>query len=78
MLNRGRSRSGRLSRALAAASVLLAALPGTAGSLHSAPFGNLESGVMQTLSVPLDHRHPEAGSRPIRYELGHHLMSSTL
>jgi hypothetical protein len=23
-----------------------------------------------TVSVPLDHRHPEAGSRPLRYELG--------
>jgi pimeloyl-ACP methyl ester carboxylesterase len=25
---------------------------------------------MRTLSVPLDHRHPESGSKPLRYELG--------
>jgi hypothetical protein len=70
MLKTGRSRWRRLSRGLAAVSLWLAAMPGTAGSPNPPPPQNLEAGVMHTLSVPLDHHHPESGSRPIRYELG--------
>jgi hypothetical protein len=70
VLKSGPSRSSRLSRGLAAVSVWLAVMPVSAGSPNSEPPGSPESGLMRTLAVPLDHRHPESGSKPLRYELG--------
>jgi hypothetical protein len=69
MLNSGRLCFCRLSMGLAAC-VFLAATPDPAGSPSSAPPGSLDSGLMHALSVPLDYRQPQSGSRLLRYELG--------
>ena len=70
MPSRGKAHLAHLSKGLVAVSVCLAAAPSVAAPPKSEGLATPESALTRTVSVPLDHRHPTSGSKPLRYELG--------